>query len=87
MYQRTITEWERQRNRLEMEHGELMSRVNYLSDEVCSFWGGNILTHDTDLMSPADCAGEATWNSTALSLACGSSIHGPYTGIPGRGFA
>lgn len=40
MYQRTITEWERQRNRLEMEHGELMSRVNYLSDEVCLllFW-------------------------------------------------
>jgi hypothetical protein len=34
MYQRTIAEWERQRNRLEMEHGELMSRVDYLSDEV-----------------------------------------------------
>lgn len=34
MYQRTITEWERQRNRLEMEHGELLSRVDYLSDEV-----------------------------------------------------
>lgn len=36
MYQRTVHEWERQRNRLEMEHGELMSRVDYLSDEVCS---------------------------------------------------
>jgi hypothetical protein len=34
MYQRTVNEWERQRNRLEMEHGELMSRVDYLSDEV-----------------------------------------------------
>ena len=43
--------------------------------------------YDTDLMSPADCAREATWDSTALSLACGSSIHGPHTGIPGRSFA
>ena len=35
MYQRTIKEWERQKQRLEMEHGELMSRVDYLADEVC----------------------------------------------------
>ncbi|KAF7967756.1 hypothetical protein HWV62_11325 [Athelia sp. TMB] len=34
MYQRTVNEWERQRSRLEMEHGELMSRVDYLSDEI-----------------------------------------------------
>ncbi|EGN97942.1 hypothetical protein SERLA73DRAFT_169048 [Serpula lacrymans var. lacrymans S7.3] len=34
MYQRTVHEWERQRRRLEIEHGELMSRVNYLADEV-----------------------------------------------------
>ena len=34
MYQRTVHEWERQRLRLELEHGELLSRVNYLSDEV-----------------------------------------------------
>jgi hypothetical protein len=34
MYQRTVKEWERQRHRLEMEHWELMSRVDYLADEV-----------------------------------------------------
>jgi len=34
MYQRTVHEWERQRLRLEFEHGELLSRVNYLADEV-----------------------------------------------------
>ena len=34
MYQRTVHEWERQRLRLEFEHGELLSRVNYLSEEV-----------------------------------------------------
>ncbi|KIJ59034.1 hypothetical protein HYDPIDRAFT_118855 [Hydnomerulius pinastri MD-312] len=34
MYQRTVHEWERQRLRLELEHGELLSRVNYLTDEV-----------------------------------------------------
>ncbi|KAF9240646.1 hypothetical protein BU15DRAFT_61319 [Melanogaster broomeanus] len=34
MYQRTVHEWERQRLRLQVEHGELLSRVNYLSDEV-----------------------------------------------------
>ena len=35
MYQRTVKEWEQQKQRLEMEHGELMSRVDYLADEVC----------------------------------------------------
>lgn len=34
MYQRTVHEWEMQRLRLEFEHGQLLSRVNYLSDEV-----------------------------------------------------
>ncbi|KIK85962.1 hypothetical protein PAXRUDRAFT_831944 [Paxillus rubicundulus Ve08.2h10] len=34
MYQRTVHDWERQRLRLELEHGELLSRVNYLSDEI-----------------------------------------------------
>ncbi|KAF8123274.1 UNC-like C-terminal-domain-containing protein [Boletus edulis] len=34
MYQRTVHEWERQRLRLELEHGELLSRVNHLTDEV-----------------------------------------------------
>lgn len=34
MYQRTVQEWERQRLRLEFEHGELLSRVNYLAEEV-----------------------------------------------------
>jgi hypothetical protein len=34
MYQRTVQEWERQRRRFELEHGELISRVNYLADEV-----------------------------------------------------
>ncbi|KAH7885014.1 UNC-like C-terminal-domain-containing protein [Phlebopus sp. FC_14] len=34
MYQRTVHEWERQRLRLELEHGELLSRVNYLADEA-----------------------------------------------------
>lgn len=34
MYQRTVLEWERQRLRLELEHSELLSRVNHLADEV-----------------------------------------------------
>jgi hypothetical protein len=34
MYQRTVHEWERQRLRLEFEHSELLSRVNYLAEEV-----------------------------------------------------
>jgi len=34
MYHRTVQEWEKQRHRLEMDYGELKSRVNYLSDEV-----------------------------------------------------
>ncbi|THH09836.1 hypothetical protein EW145_g1726, partial [Phellinidium pouzarii] len=32
--QKTVNEWERQRRRLEREHGELLTRVNYLTDEV-----------------------------------------------------
>ncbi|KAH8114813.1 UNC-like C-terminal-domain-containing protein [Phellopilus nigrolimitatus] len=32
--QKTVQEWERQRKRLEREHGELLTRVNILSDEV-----------------------------------------------------
>ncbi|KAI6039654.1 UNC-like C-terminal-domain-containing protein [Pisolithus marmoratus] len=34
MYLRTVQEWERQRLRLELEHSELLSRVNHLADEV-----------------------------------------------------
>lgn len=34
MYQRTVREWEKQRSRLENEYRELVSRVDYLSDEV-----------------------------------------------------
>ncbi|KAI6027799.1 UNC-like C-terminal-domain-containing protein [Pisolithus microcarpus] len=34
MYMRTVQEWERQRLRLELEHSELLSRVNHLTDEV-----------------------------------------------------
>ncbi|KAI6123683.1 UNC-like C-terminal-domain-containing protein [Pisolithus croceorrhizus] len=34
MYLRTVQEWERQRLRLELEHSELLSRVNHLTDEV-----------------------------------------------------
>lgn len=33
-FQRTINEWETQRDRLEMDYRELMSRVDYLSDEI-----------------------------------------------------
>ncbi|KAI5117994.1 hypothetical protein M0805_004491 [Coniferiporia weirii] len=32
--QRTVHDWEKQRRRLEREHGELLARVNYLADEV-----------------------------------------------------
>ncbi|KZT28717.1 hypothetical protein NEOLEDRAFT_1128893 [Neolentinus lepideus HHB14362 ss-1] len=34
MYQRSIHEFDRYRRKLEIEHGELLSRVNYLADEV-----------------------------------------------------
>ncbi|KII91054.1 hypothetical protein PLICRDRAFT_174384 [Plicaturopsis crispa FD-325 SS-3] len=34
LFQRTVHEWERQTRRWEMEQGELLSRVNYLADEV-----------------------------------------------------
>jgi hypothetical protein len=34
MYQRTVHEWEKRQHRLQMEYGELVSRVEYLSDEV-----------------------------------------------------
>ncbi|KLO08128.1 hypothetical protein SCHPADRAFT_880858 [Schizopora paradoxa] len=33
-FQRTMQDWDKQRKRLEREHGELLSRVNFLSDEV-----------------------------------------------------
>jgi hypothetical protein len=36
MYQKAMVEWERDRRMLELEHGELLSRVNYLADEVRS---------------------------------------------------
>jgi hypothetical protein len=48
MYQRTVKEWERQRHRLEMEHWELMSRVDYLADEVYLV---NILLIKADLLN------------------------------------
>lgn len=35
MYARSMHEWERQRKRLDTEFGELISRVDYLADEVC----------------------------------------------------
>ena len=34
MYQRTLSEWEIRGQKLDMEYLELMSRVNYLADEV-----------------------------------------------------
>lgn len=34
MYQRSLVELERYKRRVELEHGELMSRVNYLAEEV-----------------------------------------------------
>lgn len=45
MYQRTVLEWERQRLRLELEHSELLSRVNHLADEVSRVHGGGIASH------------------------------------------
>lgn len=33
-YQRTVHEWEKRQHRLQMEYGELMSRVEYLTDEI-----------------------------------------------------
>jgi hypothetical protein len=35
MYQRSLLDMERHQKRLELEHGELMSRVQYLAEEVC----------------------------------------------------
>ena len=37
-YQRSLLEMERHRRRLELEHGELMSRVQYLAEEVRSLF-------------------------------------------------
>lgn len=37
MYQRSVSQFERQQRRLELEHNELMSRVSRLNDEVCAF--------------------------------------------------
>jgi hypothetical protein len=34
MYQRTVHEWEKRQHRLQMDYGELVSRVEYLTDEV-----------------------------------------------------
>src|SRR5882762_6581470 len=84
MYQRTVNEWERQRNRLEMEHGELMSRVDYLSDEVRVLKAS--LLWRSCLTPCIDCAREAAGNSAALSPACSASVHGPHPGITRRGF-
>ncbi|KAH9480378.1 hypothetical protein JR316_0006976 [Psilocybe cubensis] len=33
-YQRTLAEWEKQRYQLEMEYGDLVSRIEYLSQEI-----------------------------------------------------
>ena len=35
LYQRSLLEMERHQKRLELEHGELMTRVQYLAEEVC----------------------------------------------------
>ena len=35
-YHRTAAEWDRQRLRLQADYDELISKVNYLSDEVGS---------------------------------------------------
>ena len=45
MYQRTVLEWERQRLRLELEHSELLSRVNHLADEVSKAHDGGNVSH------------------------------------------
>ena len=37
MYRRSLLEMERRRRRQELEHGELMTRVQYLAEEVCFF--------------------------------------------------
>lgn len=34
MYQRSVVEFDRHRKRLDLEHVELMSKVNRLTDEV-----------------------------------------------------
>ncbi|GLB38602.1 putative sad1 / UNC-like C-terminal [Lyophyllum shimeji] len=34
MYQRTVRDWEKRQQQLQMDYGELMARVEYLSDEI-----------------------------------------------------
>lgn len=34
MYQRSVTEFDRQRRKLEREHSELLAKVTHLTDEV-----------------------------------------------------
>lgn len=38
MYQRSVLDFERQQKRLLLEHSELLSKVNYLTEEVSAVY-------------------------------------------------
>ena len=79
MYQRSLLEMEKHRRRLELEHGELMSRVQYLAEEVCCF-----SLPDNLAQSVSDYDGKATRHRSAVYHGRCPGIHGSDPWISGR---
>src|ERR1700722_2284146 len=74
MYQRTLLEWERQKNRLDVQYGELLSRVDFLADEVRLYF---LSQASTPNMKPVvDHPGKTTRDCPTLSFTRNSGVYG-----------
>ena len=79
MYQRSLLEMEKHRRRLELEHGELMSRVQYLAEEVRCF-----LSSDNLAQSASDYDGKTTRHRPIMYHGRRPGVHGSDAWISGR---
>ena len=80
MYQRSLLEMEKHRKRLELEHGELMSRVQYLAEEVRCF-----LPSDNNLaQSASDYDGKTARHRSVVHHGRRPGVHGSDAWISGR---
>ena len=81
LFQRSLLEWERQKNRLDMQYGELLSRVDYLADEVLLSIFGTVFTRiDACLDRPRKTARYCT----TMPVTSSTGFHGVDTWIEWR---
>ena len=80
MYRRSLQEIERHQRRLELEHGELMSRVQYLAEEVSLLPG----IKKKEAQCVLDHNGKAAGHRSVMHNGRSAGFHGPDARISWR---